>query len=224
MTVKTLLAPRHFLAAALLGSAAACAPTARTPINTPEVGQTAVQRAAVSAELIGQRTARYEVLARDTSVSLLPATQIEPYLDLQQDRLQTAAQGSGARVERAPGVLRITIPGADAFATGSAVIGPDMRRALDSLAPVLATYAQSFVDVYGHSDASGDALFNMTLSQRRAESVANYLVAKGVSRARIASLGRGEEDPIATNDTEAGRAENRRVEIRVIPAVNGTSS
>ena len=78
-------------------------------------------------------------------------------------------------------------------------------------------YPNSLVDVMGHTDSTGSDAYNLDLSRRRAESVANYLVSRGTNRARIATVGYGEQYPRADNPTEQGRALNRRVEIRITP-------
>ena len=167
--------------------------------------------------LIGGQEERFEIVADEGSIAAMRPSEAETYLDLQQARLEAAAAGTGIAVDRQPGALLVTMPGAETFDVNSAVIGPKFRRTLDALADVLATYEQSYVDVYGHTDATGSDIFNMTLSQRRAESVATYFAAKGVERVRLATMGRGELEPVATNETEAGRARNRRVEVRVVP-------
>ncbi len=85
------------------------------------------------------------------------------------------------------------------------------------MALVLQKYNQTLVDVYGHTDSSGDDQYNFDLSQRRALAVANYLSAQGVDSRRFAVTGFGETKPIASNATAAGKAQNRRVEIQLSP-------
>jgi outer membrane protein OmpA-like peptidoglycan-associated protein len=85
------------------------------------------------------------------------------------------------------------------------------------VASVLSDYPQTYIDVYGHTDSTGSDSYNQDLSERRATSVADYLSSHGVQAARIATRGFGETQPIETNDTEQGRAANRRVEIKVVP-------
>ena len=82
---------------------------------------------------------------------------------------------------------------------------------------MLQKFNRTIVDVYGHTDSSGDDSYNLNLSQRRAMSVANYLGAQGVDPRRFSILGLGESQPIASNATPEGRAQNRRVEIRLAP-------
>jgi outer membrane protein OmpA-like peptidoglycan-associated protein len=85
------------------------------------------------------------------------------------------------------------------------------------VAQTLSSYDQTYIDVLGHTDSTGSDAYNQALSERRAQSVSDYLAARGVARARIGIRGYGESQPIASNDTDTGRAENRRVEIKVVP-------
>jgi outer membrane protein OmpA-like peptidoglycan-associated protein len=88
---------------------------------------------------------------------------------------------------------------------------------LDNIASTLGEYRQTMVEVAGHTDDVGDDQSNQVLSERRAAAVASYLESRGVMQERIMIVGAGEAHPIANNDTEAGRAENRRVEITIVP-------
>ena len=95
--------------------------------------------------------------------------------------------------------------------------GVDLAGTDDQVADVLKEYNQTYIDVYGHTDSNGSDAYNQTLSERRASAVAGYLTTHGVQSARIGTRGFGETQPIASNDTEAGRAQNRRVEIVIRP-------
>ena len=94
---------------------------------------------------------------------------------------------------------------------------PQFQRTLDQVADTLSQYNQTYIDVYGHTDSTGSDAYNQTLSERRARSVADYLAGHGVQTARIGTRGYGETQPIASNDTDAGRAANRRVEVKIVP-------
>jgi outer membrane protein OmpA-like peptidoglycan-associated protein len=85
------------------------------------------------------------------------------------------------------------------------------------VAQTLSSYDQTYIDVLGHTDSTGSDEYNQALSQRRAQAVADYLGSRGVARARMGLRGYGESQPIASNDTEEGKAQNRRVEIKVVP-------
>ena len=113
--------------------------------------------------------------------------------------------------------LILNMPSNVTFAVDSAAIDPAFQTTLGSVANTLSRYEKSYVDVLGHTDSTGSDAYNQSLSERRAESVANFLANSGVQRARLATKGYGESQPIASNATEAGRAANRRVEIKIVP-------
>ena len=92
-----------------------------------------------------------------------------------------------------------------------------MRTVLDNVAQSMTRYPNSLIDVMGHTDSTGSEQYNIDLSRRRAESVATYLTSRGVSRARIETIGYGEQYAVADNSSPEGRAQNRRVEIRITP-------
>ncbi len=140
----------------------------------------------------------------------------------QLDRQEAALRGS-MRSERVKIVntgreLVVTMPNEILFAPGSAELRPDLRADLAALARNLNEYPDTTIDVVGHTDSTGPADLNQRLSQRRAEAVAAVLIAHGVAPERIRAFGRGEDEPIASNLTEEGRALNRRVEIIIRPA------
>lgn len=113
--------------------------------------------------------------------------------------------------------LIVRMPEAILFATDSATLNPQLRSDLFVLADSLNKYPQSIVTVTGHTDNTGTASYNQALSERRAWSVAEVLRNGGVSGSRIRTVGAGESQPIATNQTAAGRAQNRRVDITITP-------
>jgi outer membrane protein OmpA-like peptidoglycan-associated protein len=113
--------------------------------------------------------------------------------------------------------LILNMPGNVTFDTDSIVLKQYFDKVLDSVALVLKKYDKTYVDVLGHTDSTGSDAYNMRLSYNRADVVANYLQTKGVKRERMAVNGLGEGYPIASNDTEEGRAQNRRVEIALSP-------
>lgn len=113
--------------------------------------------------------------------------------------------------------LRLQIPVADGFASGSVEVRAPLARTLDALAPTLASEPGAAVQVVGHTDSQGSEMYNLQLSIARAEAVAEYLRNRGIALARLSADGRGEADPLTSNATEAGRARNRRVEIILRP-------
>ncbi|MGL4295029.1 MAG: OmpA family protein, partial [Aestuariivirga sp.] len=106
---------------------------------------------------------------------------------------------------------------ATTFDTDRADVKPQFFDVLNSVAIVLREFDQTLVDVTGHTDSTGSAAHNLELSERRAGAVAEYLVAQGNNYRRFQVLGMGKSQPIASNATEAGRAENRRVELQIAP-------
>ncbi|MGC1270548.1 MAG: OmpA family protein [Croceibacterium sp.] len=139
-------------------------------------------------------------------------------MDQQIKELKESTAGSGVDVTQTPdgsGIL-VNLPDVT-FPVNSTEISPGFRSTLDNVAQSMVTYPNSLVDVMGHTDSTGSDSYNLDLSRRRAEAVGNYLVMRGISRARVATIGYGEQYPVADNTTEAGRAKNRRVEIRITP-------
>lgn len=122
-----------------------------------------------------------------------------------------------ATVERQSDRLLVTFPGDALFDSGSSSVSPGAAQRLNSLAQTLRSYPESNVVVKGHTDSTGSEAANLRLSEDRANNVRNYLVNAGVSPSRITALGFGEQFPMATNASESGRQQNRRVEIEIVP-------
>jgi outer membrane protein OmpA-like peptidoglycan-associated protein len=131
-------------------------------------------------------------------------------------KMQQAAQGTGIDVTRTQdNQLKLNIPADAGFATNRAELSPTLRTVLDKFATSLNDNPVTSVAVIGHTDSTGSDAINDPLSLSRAESTKTYLVSHGVAGNRISVAGRGEHEPIASNDTPAGRAANRRVEIYI---------
>lgn len=139
------------------------------------------------------------------------------YMDRQEARLRQQTEGTGVEIIRQGDELILRMPDGITFATNQSNIQPRFQTTLDQVAATLQEYRSTAIDVYGHTDSTGSDSYNQSLSERRAQSVADYLVSRGINRVRIATRGYGESQPIADNTTEAGRAANRRVELRVVP-------
>ena len=135
----------------------------------------------------------------------------------QEDRrvaLEQATRGTGVEVSRtADNQLKLNIPNDVSFDTNSAAIRPELRSVLDPFAAELRGDPNARVAIVGHTDSTGSPAVNNPLSVDRATSVRDYLVARGVPMMQVQTAGRGEAEPVASNDTDAGRARNRRVEI-----------
>jgi outer membrane protein OmpA-like peptidoglycan-associated protein len=139
--------------------------------------------------------------------------------DKQIRELKEQTAGSGIDVTETPDQksILVNLPNGVTFPVDSTTISPAFQVTLDKIANSLLEYPNSLIDVYGHTDSTGSDQYNLDLSQRRADAVADYLVMRGVARARIRTQGYGERYPVADNTTEAGRALNRRVEVRITP-------
>jgi len=128
--------------------------------------------------------------------------------------MERATMGSGVQVSQTPdNQLKLNIPSDVSFDTGRADIKPNMRPILDQFASGLSSQPNTEIRIIGHTDNTGSDAVNDPLSVQRASAARQYLAARGVDPNRIVIAGRGEREPIADNRTEAGRAQNRRVEI-----------
>ena len=141
------------------------------------------------------------------------------YIDGEQHELEQALAGTPVKVIRRGDALILRMPSDVTFDIDRAEISPSFFPILDSMASVIAKYAQTTVEVTGHADSTGTEEHNQVLSEHRATSVGTYLASKGVQRSRIDLDGEGENSPIASNETEEGRAANRRVEVTLQPTV-----
>ncbi len=142
---------------------------------------------------------------------------IGAYQDRQEAALRRDLQGSGVDVVRQGDNITLNMPGNVTFAFDSSNLQTQFYPVLDNVANTLTEYNQTVIEVAGHTDSVGSDAYNRTLSEQRANSVAAYLRGHGVDQQRMIIVGAGETRPIASNDTEAGRAQNRRVEITIVP-------
>jgi outer membrane protein OmpA-like peptidoglycan-associated protein len=138
-------------------------------------------------------------------------------LDKQQAELQAEIGGSGARIINTGDRLIVVMPEAITFDIDSATVRNSIRDELAAVARSLLNYPNTSVQVIGHTDNTGTAAYNQSLSERRANAVSSILIGNGVQSARIVAYGRGESQPIASNSTPEGRQQNRRVEIVITP-------
>jgi outer membrane protein OmpA-like peptidoglycan-associated protein len=139
------------------------------------------------------------------------------YMDRQEARLRAELERTGVSVTRIGDNITLNMPGNITFATNSADLNASFYEVLNSVSTVLAEFNQTVIEIAGHTDSTGTDAYNQQLSERRASSVAAYLGTRSVLPDRIITVGMGEGRPIATNDTEAGRQQNRRVELTLVP-------
>ncbi|KAB0681448.1 OmpA family protein [Aureimonas leprariae] len=156
-------------------------------------------------------------------VGALAGGGIGAYMDNQEAELRRQLQGTGVSVTRQGDRIVLNMPSNITFPTDGDRIRPDFYPVLDSVGIVLRKYNNSVVEVAGNTDSQGSDSYNQGLSERRAQAVADYLTDQGIREGRLDVVGYGETRPVAENTSEAGRAENRRVEVTIIPTPrNGT--
>ena len=139
------------------------------------------------------------------------------YMDKQEAELRAELQGTGVSVTRIGDNITLNMPGNVTFDTDSAALRPQFFGVLNSVGKVLTEYDKTVVEVAGHTDSTGSDSHNMALSQRRANTVGEYLYTQGIMDQRIMTVGMGEHHPVADNSTPEGRQLNRRVEITLVP-------
>jgi outer membrane protein OmpA-like peptidoglycan-associated protein len=138
-------------------------------------------------------------------------------LDRQERDLRASLGNNNVTINNTGDRLIVTLPQDILFATGSTSVRPDLQRDLGAVAGNLQSYPNSTIQVIGHTDSDGEASFNQQLSEGRASAVSSVLINNGISPSRIQSFGRGESQPIASNLNAQGKAQNRRVEIVILP-------
>lgn len=139
------------------------------------------------------------------------------YMDNQEAKLRERLRGTGVSVTRMGDDIILNMPSNITFDTDQYAIKPQFYDTLNSVAIVLREFNKTLVDVTGHTDSTGSPGHNQRLSENRAGSVADYLIAQGNNPKRFEAVGLGQTDPIASNATPEGRAQNRRVEIKIVP-------
>jgi outer membrane protein OmpA-like peptidoglycan-associated protein len=150
-------------------------------------------------------------------IGALAGAGVGQYMDRQQRALEAELSGTGVGVARQGDNLVLRMPSDVTFATNQSNLDSRFLPVLDDVARVLQEYDRSMVDVIGHTDSSGGDAINQPLSERRASSVASYLIDRGVIRERLYVAGNSSRNPIADNTTVDGKAKNRRVEILIRP-------
>ncbi len=138
-------------------------------------------------------------------------------LDAQQRELEASLGGNGATVTNTGSSLIVALPAAITFESSSSDLTPQAAKDIASVSATLGKYPNSTVRVLGHTDDTGSTAYNQRLSERRAQAVTNVLVASGTPSNRVQTFGLAYKQPIASNETPEGRAQNRRVEIIIIP-------
>jgi outer membrane protein OmpA-like peptidoglycan-associated protein len=218
MTIRTLTTAVTL--AALLAGTTGCT-------TDPVTGERKVSKAAIGGgiglvggyllgDILGGRNDRTEKIV-GAGIGALAGAGIGAYMDAQERKLRQQTAGSGVEVVRDGDNLLLRMPSNVTFATNESSIQPQFQPTLNEVASILSQYPKTYIDVMGHTDSDGSEAYNQALSERRAGSVADYLGGHGVQSARLATRGYGEMQPIASNETPEGKAQNRRVEIKLVP-------
>ena len=162
----------------------------------------------------GERNRR---LLRDAGIGAIAGGGVGYYMDTQEAKLRQQLRSTGVSVQRDGDNINLIMPGNITFPSNGRDLRADFYPVLDSVALVLEEFDKTIVAVAGYTDSQGSNSYNQTLSEARANSVASYLKSKQVVAARFQIVGFGEQNPIADNTTEQGRAQNRRVELTLLP-------
>lgn len=151
------------------------------------------------------------------AIGALAGAAIGDYMDKQEAAFRKELEGSGVEVIREGDNMRLVMPSNITFASSQANISPSFYPTLDAITKVMNQYEKTLLNIVGHTDSTGSSELNQRLSEQRANGVKNYLLGQNVLAARLQTQGMGASQPVATNGTEQGRAQNRRVEIQIVP-------
>ncbi len=231
--MKSILTKTVLLSSALAVVMTGCATTGIGQPGGPDGGRPGMSKTSKGSIIGGVVGAVAGLLSGDDAVErrqralvgagvgVLAGGAIGNYQDRQERALRDQLAGSGVDVVRQGDNITLNMPGNITFATDSANITSGFYPILNQVAGTLKEYNQTVVQVAGFTDSTGTDAYNQALSERRATSVSNYLQSQGVGSNRLVTKGAGENYPIASNDTESGRAQNRRVEITLVPVSGG---
>ncbi|AOY86989.1 hypothetical protein BKP64_01680 [Marinobacter salinus] len=139
------------------------------------------------------------------------------YMDKQEAELRHKLEGTGVRVIRNGDQIELVMPGNITFDLNQSSIKPSFTGTLESVSLVLKEYDKTIIQIEGHTDSSGSQSYNQLLSEQRASSVRDFMLNQGIEPKRTRAVGYGERYPLASNDTPAGREQNRRVELTLVP-------
>lgn len=213
---------KHWVAILALGSLVGCSTL------DPYTGESKTSNAskgagigALTGAIIGAATASKKDRRKGALTGALGGAAIGGgigyYMDQQEMALRQRLEGTGVGVQREGDNIRLIMPGNITFSTNRSDIRPGFYDTLDSVTVVLQEFDKTAIRVSGHTDSTGSDVYNQTLSEQRANSVAGFFSRNGLSSGRLQAIGYGERYPLAGNDSEAGRQANRRVELELLP-------
>lgn len=167
--------------------------------------------------VIGAITGGTQAALIGAGIGALAGGGVGYYMDRQEDKLREQLRGTGVSVTRDGDNLVLNMPGNVTFATDRSDISSSFYPVLNSVVLVLKEFDKTLIQVAGYTDNTGSYDYNVSLSERRATSVADYIEAQGVPRVRVQTFAMGPSDPVASNETAEGRQLNRRVELTLVP-------
>lgn len=209
------------IATAVAGAIAGCA------VDDPNRrAKTGALIGAVTGAVVGHQVDDDKGRYIGAAVGAIAGAAVGNYMDKQAAELERQLAAERARdelrISRMSGdALRVGIASDATFEFGKATLRPEAQQTYAKIARVLKDYDKTVIHVVGHTDSIGSDEYNQRLSEQRAQAVYQFLVSQGLDPARIRTEGRGEREPIASNQTESGRARNRRVDIVIKPIVEG---
>lgn len=209
---------RSLAFATLLSAAVTLAGCASTEYSNTQKGAAI---GAVVGAVAGKATGNHKDkrLVIGAAVGALAGAAVGSYMDKQEKALNEELSGTGVKVVRDGDKLRLDIPAQLTFEVNRFDIRSNLYPVFNDIAKVLRDYEKTMLVVAGHTDDTGPYQYNMNLSQQRADSVKQYLVAQNVKAIRVETQGYGPNYPIVPNSSEANRSQNRRVEIHIEPIV-----
>lgn len=175
---------------------------------------------AVAGAILGKSTSNHKDkrLVFGAAIGAIAGAAIGGYMDRQEEAFREELSDSGIDVIREGDNIRLVMPSNITFATNQSYITSGFHTTLNDVAKVLIKFDKTYLSIEGHTDSQGSDTFNQNLSEKRAESVKNYLVQQSILDGRLQVTGYGESSPLVDNNSENNRAVNRRVEIQIIPS------
>ena len=188
--------------------------------TSPTTAKSAADRKAAGSISGKTRTkeARKQALKK-AGITRLTYGNVDSYMDRQEKLLRKRLRKTGVSISRSGNQIILNMPGRITFDFGSANLKSEYYEVLNSVATVLDEFGKTYIDIYGHTDSIGSQKYNFKLSYRRANCVADYLIAQGCNFHRFSIRGFGETRPVASNASRSGRSQNRRVEIEISPLI-----